>query len=84
MSRFLYSLGRSSARHPFRVLGVWLVAAFAVVALQGSLGGQFNDSFRVPGVESQEAADILTARCTCLAGSTTSNVWACKKVDLPV
>ena len=36
MSAFLYRLGRSSARHPFRVLGLWLVAAIAVVALQGS------------------------------------------------
>jgi RND superfamily putative drug exporter len=62
MSAFLYSLGRSCARHPFKVLGVWLVAAVAVVALQGSLGGHFNDSFRVPGVESQHAADILHDR----------------------
>ena len=62
MSGFLYRLGRSSARHPFRVLGIWLVAAIAIVALQGALGGQFNDSFRVPGVESQRAADILKDR----------------------
>ena len=75
MSRFLYSLGRSSARHPFRVLGIWLVAAFAVVALQGSLGGQFNDGFRVPGVESQEAADILTARFPTQGGQTARIVF---------
>ena len=36
MSAFLYRLGRSSARHPFRVLGLWLVAAIAVMALQGA------------------------------------------------
>ena len=62
MSAFLYRLGRSSARHPFRVLGLWLVAAIAVVALQGSAGGEFEDSERVPGVESQHAADVLTDR----------------------
>ena len=39
MSAFLYRLGRSSARHPFRVLGLWLVAAIAVMALQSSAGG---------------------------------------------
>ena len=60
MSAFLYRLGRSSARHPFRVLGLWLVAAIAVMALQGSAGGQFDNSDRVPGVESQHAADVLT------------------------
>ena len=62
MSAFLFRLGRSSARHPFRVLGVWLLAAFAVVALQGAAGGQFDNSSRVPGVESQHAADVLNNR----------------------
>ena len=50
MSAFLYCLGRISARHPFRVLGLWLVAAVAVMALQGRAGGQFDNSERVPGV----------------------------------
>src|SRR4051812_15836977 len=62
VSKFLFHLGRSSARHPFRVLGLWLVAAIAIVSLQGSVGGQFDNSFRVPGVESQHAADVLNAR----------------------
>ena len=62
MSAFLYRLGRTSARHPFRVLGLWLVAAIAVMALQGSAGGEFDNSERVPGVESQHAADVLNDR----------------------
>jgi RND superfamily putative drug exporter len=62
VSAFLYRLGRTSARHPFRVLGLWLVAAVAIMALQGSAGGQFDNSERVPGVESQHAADVLNAR----------------------
>ena len=44
MSAFLYRLGRNCARHPFSVLGIWLVAAVAVVALQGDAGGQFDNS----------------------------------------
>src|SRR3954471_9095042 len=62
MSAFLFRLGRSSARHPFRVRGLWLVAAVAVIALQGAAGGQFDNSSRVPGVESQHAADVLNNR----------------------
>ena len=62
MSALLFRLGRSSARHPFRVLGIWLVAAFTIVAAGGALGGEFDDSFRVPGVESQRAADVLKER----------------------
>ena len=62
MSAFLFRLGRNCARHPFRVIGVWLVVAASVVALQRTLGGKFNDSFRVPGVESQHAVDVLKER----------------------
>ena len=62
MSAFLFHLGRSSARHPFRVLGLWLLAALAIVGLQGAAGGQFDNRERVPGVESQHAADVLNAR----------------------
>ncbi len=62
MSAFLFRLGRSSARHPFRVLGIWIVAAIAIVALQGVAGGQFVNRFRVPGAESQHAADVLNDR----------------------
>jgi RND superfamily putative drug exporter len=75
VSAFLYRLGRSCARHPFRVLGLWIVAAFALVSLQSSLGGQFNDSFRVPGVESQKAADILTDRFPAQGGQTARIVF---------
>ena len=62
MSAFLFHLGRSSARHPFRVVGLWLLAAIAIVGLQGSAGGQFDNRERVPGVESQHGADVLNAR----------------------
>lgn len=62
MSALLFRLGRSSARHPFRVIGLWLVAALSIVALQGVAGGEFNDSSRVPGVESQHAAEVLQRR----------------------
>jgi RND superfamily putative drug exporter len=44
------------------VLGIWLLAAIAVVALQGAAGGEFENSQRVPGVESQHAADVLQDR----------------------
>ena len=70
MSAFLYRLGRASARHPFRVLGLWIVAAIAVMALQSSAGGTFDNSERVPGVESQHAADVLNDRFPSQGGLT--------------
>jgi RND superfamily putative drug exporter len=68
VSALLFRLGRNSARHPFRVIGLWLVAAVAIVVLQGAAGGEFDDSFRVPGVESQRAADVLHDRFPSRAG----------------
>ena len=70
MSAFLYRLGRSCARHPFRVLGAWIVAAIAVVAVQGMAGGRYDDTIRVPGVESQRAADTLAQRFPAQSGKT--------------
>ena len=70
MSAFLFRLGRSSARHPFRVIGLWLLAAIAVITLQGRAGGTFDNSARVPGVESQHAADVLNDRFPSQAGQT--------------
>src|SRR5205814_3513482 len=55
-----------------------LVAAIAVVSLQGAFGGQLNDGasfFRVPGVESQRAADILAARFPSQGGQTARIVF---------
>jgi putative drug exporter of the RND superfamily len=62
MSALLYRLGRSSARHPFRVLLLWVVGAVLVIGASGAAGGEFKDSSRVPGVESQRAADVLQDR----------------------
>ena len=70
MSARLFRLGRSSARHPFRVLGLWLLAAIAIVAVKGAAGGEFDDTFRVPGVESQTAADVLHDRFPARSGQT--------------
>src|SRR5262249_638621 len=46
------------------------VAAVAIVGLQGRVGGDFKDNFRVPGVESQKAVDILNQRFPTQSGAT--------------
>jgi len=59
MSQFLFRLGRRCARHPWRVLGVWLMIAAVVVGIDARLGGTTKDNFTVPGVEAQQADDLL-------------------------
>jgi RND superfamily putative drug exporter len=62
MTRFLFRLGRSTARHPFRTIGLWLLVAVAALQLQGSIGGEASDRFTIPGAESQHADDLLGER----------------------
>ncbi|SKM19708.1 MMPL family transporter [Mycobacteroides abscessus] len=58
MSSFLYQLGRAVARRRLTVLAVWIIA----LALAGG-GATFNtgtnDTFEIPGTQSQDALDYL-------------------------
>src|SRR3954447_15495069 len=69
MSAFLYRLGRSCARHPFRVLGLWIGALLVVMSVGGSVGGQMKDNFSVPCCESQQAIDTVKAHFPTQAGA---------------
>ena len=62
MSRFLYRVGRAAGTHPWRMLAAWIVLAFTVLMLNSAVGGESDESFRLPGAESQQAADALSDR----------------------
>ena len=62
MSHLLYRIGNFSGRHPWRVISAWLVIAGAVFLLNGSIGGAPDESFSLPGAESQRAADAIQDR----------------------
>jgi RND superfamily putative drug exporter len=55
----LYRIGRFSFRHAWQVLVSWLVVFAAALGLGLGLGGQMNESFEIPGSESQDALDRL-------------------------
>ncbi|HZB43527.1 MAG TPA: MMPL family transporter [Ilumatobacter sp.] len=59
MSSFLFRLGQRCARHPLRVLAIWLLIGAVVIGLNIQLGGTTKDNLTVPGVEAQSAGDIL-------------------------
>ncbi|WP_203928174.1 MMPL family transporter [Virgisporangium ochraceum] len=48
----------SAALHPWRVLAGWLLVAVALVVLGEVSGGTFVNDYRIPGAESQRAADL--------------------------
>jgi RND superfamily putative drug exporter len=62
MSHLLYRLGHFAGRHPWRVVGAWLVIAGAIFMLNASQGGQYDESFSLPGSESQRASDAIQDR----------------------
>jgi RND superfamily putative drug exporter len=61
MAILLHRLGLSAYRRPWRVIVTWLLALGAVLGLGVGLGGQMQESFAIPGTESQKAIDKLEA-----------------------
>jgi len=59
MTGVLYRLAHFSVRRRFVVLGLWLVAVIALVAISHGLGETTNDNLSLPGTDSQRATDAL-------------------------
>jgi RND superfamily putative drug exporter len=59
MTPVLYGLAKFCARRRFVVLGVWLVAAVALVAVSQRMGDNTNDDLSLPATDSQMATDAL-------------------------
>ena len=71
MAHALYRLGRFAARRPWVVIGSWLArVACSSSARPASFGRELEDSFEVPGLDSQEAVDLLSATESDRAGLT--------------
>ncbi|HLN68162.1 MAG: hypothetical protein WCD11_22890 [Solirubrobacteraceae bacterium] len=76
MSNYLYQLARFAFRRRRLVLAVWLAAAIAAIAIAIASGGKTNDTFTIPGTESQNAAAVLSARLPAFSGGQTTIVFA--------
>jgi RND superfamily putative drug exporter len=66
---------RWSAVHGWRVVGGWFAVLIGLVFLVATVGGEFVDSFNIPGAESQRAADLLTERFPSQAGDSATLVF---------
>jgi RND superfamily putative drug exporter len=69
MSNHLYRLGRFAVRRRWWVLGAWILALVATVVGGRVAGGELHDEFSVPGVESQQAFDVLEQNFPAAAGA---------------
>jgi RND superfamily putative drug exporter len=70
MSHLLYRLGRLAARRPWTMIGAWVVLAVVIIGASGTVGRELEDSFTVPGLDSQDALDLLEASQSDAAGLT--------------
>ena len=61
MTGALYRLGGACARHPWRVIVVWLVAIAALAGLTSALGGSYRDEATAPGTSSARADAQIAA-----------------------
>lgn len=81
MSRALYRLGRFAARRPIMVIAGWLLAAIVVVGASATVGRDLEDSFEVPGLDSQLAVELLSNASADQAGLTTRVVATPREPD---
>jgi putative drug exporter of the RND superfamily len=70
VSTLLYRLSRAAFRRARTVLVIWLLAAMALLGVGFGLGGSTDDTFTIPGTESQEALDELGELFPQVAGTT--------------
>ena len=74
MSTLLYSLGRWSFRHPWRVLVGWLLILLAIGGGALGLNKGFDNSFSIPGTEAQEGLAQLSRTFPQVAGTNAQGI----------
>jgi putative drug exporter of the RND superfamily len=70
ISNALARVGGSAARHPWRVIAVWLLAASLAVAAAIGFGGRTANSVTAPGLDSTKAAQLIERAGTGQQGMT--------------
>jgi RND superfamily putative drug exporter len=70
MSKSLYRLGHLAAHRPWAVISSWLVLAVVVVGASSAFGNRLTDSLQVPGLDSQQASELMAAAGASDAGLT--------------
>ncbi|MCX5394498.1 MMPL family transporter [Streptomyces sp. NBC_00094] len=70
LSKVLLRLGAGAARHPWRVIAAWLIAATLAVLAAIAFGGRTADSMTAPGLDSRRAAELIERAGTGQEGMT--------------
>ncbi|MFJ2827867.1 MMPL family transporter [Streptomyces sp. NPDC087263] len=76
MSVYLFRLARWAFRRRRLVLALWILAAGTAITLSVVGGGKTDNTFTVPGTESQRATNLLKEKLPALSGGQTQIVFA--------
>lgn len=74
MATLLFRLGRFAYRRAVAVLIAWIALAGAALGVGLAFGGHLEDSYEIPGTESQQAIDLLAAVFPQTAGASAQAV----------
>jgi putative drug exporter of the RND superfamily len=55
----LYAIGRFCSRHHWPVIAVWIVLAFALLAIASAAGSKTSENLTLPGTDSTTATELL-------------------------
>ena len=69
MATYLYRLARGSFRHRWWVLAAWLLLLVLLGVGAASLKTPSSDSFTIPGVQAQQASNLLTEKFPALSAN---------------
>jgi RND superfamily putative drug exporter len=75
VATFLYRIGRFAYRRAWQVIGAWILILAAILGGGLALGGQFEESFSIPGTESQDTIDTLNAVFPQASGASVETVF---------
>jgi RND superfamily putative drug exporter len=75
MATFLYRIGHFAYRRAWLVIGIWVVILGGILGANVALGGTTQESFAIPGTESQDAIDKLAEVFPQAAGATVQVVY---------
>ncbi|UNX55186.1 MMPL family transporter [Georgenia sp. TF02-10] len=76
MASFLYRLGRSCARHPWRSVVAWLLVIAAVTGAALSLSKPLTSEFTIPGSRFEQVLEDLKQEIPDAAGATGTVVFS--------
>ncbi|MDD7384424.1 MAG: MMPL family transporter [Actinomycetaceae bacterium] len=82
MSTFLLKLGRSCARHGWRVLGAWVVIIGVLAGIATTVGMQLTNDFEIGETESMTGLSVLKERLPQAAGTAETILITSRSSDI--